>query len=295
MFLFDWDWRRAEDEIQRALKLDRSNGDVHRLYAHLLSNTGRHGEALREADEALRLDPLSLMTNTLRVQFLLQGGKVDAAIAADKQALEIDSNFWVARMLLGNAYVQKAMVVEALEEYRVSYANSAGATEPRARTAHLLAITGREQEARKILAELTVMSKGRYVPPYNLAMIHAGLGERADAVRELHRACTERDVRLVFIGVEPLWKVLYNEPGWADVERCVNLPQAVGNAPRRSRDSSTARGTIRSASGRPRDVDSSHTYFHEFFDERERAASALLHLVCAPRRRQRKTANVSRR
>jgi TolB-like protein/Tfp pilus assembly protein PilF len=227
VFFFEWDWRRAEDEFQRALRLDPSNADAHKVYAHLLSNTGRHSEALHEADEALQLDPLSLMSNTLRAQFLLQGGRVDAAIAANKRALEIDANFWVARMLLGNAYVRKAMYVEALEEYRVSYAYSAGATEPRARTAHLLAVTGREQEARKILSELTAMSRGRYVPPCNLAMIHAGLGEYAEAVRELHRACTERDVRLTFIGVEPLWNVLHNEPGWADVERCVNLPPAV--------------------------------------------------------------------
>lgn len=229
-FFGEWDWRRAEDEFRLALRLDPSNDEAHRMYAHLLSNTGRHSEALREVDEALRLDPLSLMINTMKAQFLLHDGRVDEAIAADKEVLEIDSNFWVARLLLGNAYVRKAMYREALEQYRLSYEHSAGATEPRARAAHLLAITGREQEARRILSELTMMSKGRYVPPYNLAMIHAGLGEHAEAVRELQRGCAERDVHLVFIGVEPLWNVLYNEPGWGDVERCVNLPQLSSRA-----------------------------------------------------------------
>jgi len=169
------------------------------------------------------------MNNTLRGMFLLADGETDAAIAAEKRVLEIDSNFWVARMVLGNGYAQKAMVDEALEEYRLSYAHSGGATEPRARTAYLLAITGQDQKARQILRELTAMSKERYVPPYNLAMIHAGLGEHAEAVRELQRACTERDVRLVFIGVEPLWKVLHNDPGWPEVERCVGLPPVVSS------------------------------------------------------------------
>jgi len=226
-FLFEWDWTRAEDELRRSLQLDASNAEAHRAYGHLLSNTGRHSEALREIDEALRLDPLSLMNNTMRGMFLLQGGEVDPAITAEKRVLEIEPDFWVARMVLGNAYVRKAMVVEALTEFRLAYAHSAGATEPRARTAHLLAITGRKQEARKILSELTAMSKGRYVPPYNLAMIHAGLGEHAEAVRELQRACAERDVRLIFISVEPLWNVLHGEPGWAEVERCVDLPPIV--------------------------------------------------------------------
>jgi serine/threonine-protein kinase len=227
-FFFEWDWRRAENEFRHALQLDRSNADAHRMYAHLLSNTGRHIEALREVDEALHLDPLSIMNNTLRGLFLLDGGGVDAAIAEEKRVLEIDSDVWVAHVVLGKAYERKAMYVEALEEYRLAYAQSAGATEARARTAHLLAITGRKQEARRILSELTAMSNGgHYVPPYNLAMIHAGLGEHAEAVRELHRACTERDVRLVFIGVEPLWNVLHNVPGWAEVERCVSLPPVV--------------------------------------------------------------------
>jgi TolB-like protein/tetratricopeptide (TPR) repeat protein len=226
-FFFECDWRPAEEACRRALRLDPSNVEAHRLYAHLLSNTGRHSEALREVDEALHLDPLSLMTNTMKAQFLIHAGRVDAAIAADKGVLEINSNFWVARLLLGNAYVRKAMYAEALEEYRLSYEHSVVATEPRARAAHLLAITGREQEARKILSELTAMSKDRYVPPYNLALIHAGLGEHAKALRELHRACAERDVHLVFIGVEPLWNVLHNEPGWAEVERCVHLPPVV--------------------------------------------------------------------
>jgi TolB-like protein/Flp pilus assembly protein TadD len=226
-FFLEWDWLRAEDEFRHALQLDPSNADAHRMYAHLLSNTGRHNEALRQVEAALHIDPLSLMNNTMRAQFLLQANRIDAAIAADKEALEINPGFWLAHMLLGNAFVRKAMYVEALAEYRVSYDPSTGATEPRARTAHLLAITGREQEAREILLELTAMSKRRYVPHYNLAMIHAGLGERAEAVHELRRACTERDVRLVFIGVEPLWNVLHDEPGWAEVERCVNLPPVV--------------------------------------------------------------------
>jgi len=226
-FFFEWDWRRAEKEFLRALQLDPSNADAHRMYAHLLSNTGRHNQALREIDEALRLDPLSFMHNTMRGTFLLHGGQVDAAIAAEKRALEIDSNLWVARIFLGKAYERKGLHVEALEQYRLSYAQSSGAIEPRARIAHLLAITGREEEARQILSELTVLSKDQYVPPYHFAMIHAGLGEYPAALRELRRACTERDVRLVFIGVEPLWNVLYSEPGWVDVERCVNLPPVV--------------------------------------------------------------------
>ena len=69
------------------------------------------------------------------------------------------------------------MIDEALEQYRQSYAHSSGSTEPLARSAHLLARSGHKPEARKILADLMAMSKERYVPPYNIALVHVGLGE----------------------------------------------------------------------------------------------------------------------
>jgi adenylate cyclase len=223
-FMYEWDWKGAEEEYRLALAIDPSNTDVHRRYAHLLSNTGRHAEAVRETEEALRRDPLSFLGNALGGQFLLQAGQVDAAIAAEKRALQIDPDFWIAHVQLGKAYVAKGMNAEALEEYRASWAHSKGSTEPLGRTGHLLAKTGREREARKILADLMAMSKERYVPPYNIAMVHAGLGDKAEAVRWLRRGCTDRDARMVFLKVEPIWTALHGEPGFADVERCVNLP-----------------------------------------------------------------------
>jgi DNA-binding winged helix-turn-helix (wHTH) protein/TolB-like protein/Flp pilus assembly protein TadD len=223
-FFFEWDWKGTEDELRRAILLDPSSSEAHRMYGQLLSNTGRHAEALREAEEALRLDPLSVINNAVYGQFLLHAGRVDQSIAALKRGLEVEPTAWIVRLQLGNAFARKGMNAEALAEYQVSYAHSGGATEPLARTAYLLGKTGHESEARQILSELTTISKGRYVPPYNLAVVHTGLGENANALQELRRACVERDARLVFLKVEPLWNALHAELGFADVERCVNLP-----------------------------------------------------------------------
>jgi tetratricopeptide (TPR) repeat protein len=190
-----------------------------------LSNTGRHAEARREADEALQLDPLWLPANTLAGIFLLNAGQLDASIAQSKRALEINPDYWVARLHLGKAYEQKGMHDEALEQFRRSYAHSSGSTEPLARSARLLALRGRRFEARKVLAELMSESKQRYVPPYNIAIAHVGLGENDQALLWMRRACAERDVRLVFLKVEPLWNGLRADPRFAEIERCVNLPR----------------------------------------------------------------------
>src|SRR5207248_1889049 len=62
IFWYDWDWSAAENQFKRALELDPNSADAHLSYAHLLSNTGRHAEALAEAKRARELDPLNQRT-----------------------------------------------------------------------------------------------------------------------------------------------------------------------------------------------------------------------------------------
>jgi DNA-binding winged helix-turn-helix (wHTH) protein/TolB-like protein/tetratricopeptide (TPR) repeat protein len=222
-FWYAWDWKGSEEEFRRGIAINPSNPSLHLRYAHLLSNTGRHAEGRRKVEEALRLDPLWLPANTLAGIFLLNAGELDASIAQSKRALEINPDYWVARDHLGKAYEQKGMFEEALEQYRQSYAHSAGSTEPLARRAHLLARMGRKSEARKILAEMMAISKQRYVPPYNIALMHVGLGDKDQALRWMGRACAEHDARMVFLKVEPLWGALRPDPRFSEIERCVGM------------------------------------------------------------------------
>src|SRR4029079_5828749 len=58
IFWYEWDWAASEAECKTASASDPENADAHIFYAHLLSNTGRHEEALAEAKRARELDPL---------------------------------------------------------------------------------------------------------------------------------------------------------------------------------------------------------------------------------------------
>src|SRR5262249_27451215 len=56
---FDWDWLAAERGFRRALELNSDNVIAHHGYAYSLVAVGRLEEALREAQRAAELDPLS--------------------------------------------------------------------------------------------------------------------------------------------------------------------------------------------------------------------------------------------
>jgi Flp pilus assembly protein TadD len=55
-FRYEWDYRRAEQLLRRAVTLQPS-ADSQFLLAHVLSNVGRHDEALVEVRRARQLDP----------------------------------------------------------------------------------------------------------------------------------------------------------------------------------------------------------------------------------------------
>jgi hypothetical protein len=56
-----------------------------------------------------------------------------------------------------------------------------------------------------VLKTLQTAARDRYAPPYAMALVHAGLGER-DAVFEwLERAYSVRDVHLIFLPVDAKW------------------------------------------------------------------------------------------
>ena len=51
----------------------------------------------------------------------------------------------------------------------------------------------------------------RYVPPYNLAVVHQGLGEREEALAWLEKAFEGRDVLLTFAAVDRTWDTLRSD------------------------------------------------------------------------------------
>lgn len=57
-----------------ALEINPNEANVHIFYAHLLSNIGRHDEALAEIKRVRELDPLFPFAGALGGQFLLYAG-----------------------------------------------------------------------------------------------------------------------------------------------------------------------------------------------------------------------------
>jgi DNA-binding winged helix-turn-helix (wHTH) protein/TolB-like protein/Flp pilus assembly protein TadD len=215
MFWNGWDWSGAEKECLRGIQINPNSAESHGNYALLLSNTGRHAEALAESKRSRELNPLHLGQNAIEGQILLSAGRVDEALVQLQKTAQLEPNFWMPHFLAASVYIEKGMFAEAIAESRKEYELSGRNDIPFG--AYALAKSGKQPEAKAALNELLKLSATRYVPPYNIAFIFNALDMPHDALEWLEKAYEQRDPKMTFLKVEPKWNNLRGEPRFIDL------------------------------------------------------------------------------
>ncbi|HEX8068797.1 MAG TPA: winged helix-turn-helix domain-containing protein [Pyrinomonadaceae bacterium] len=228
-YCFDWDWNAAESNFRKAVELRPNYATAHHWYGEFLSAAGRFAEAVAALRRALALDPLSLAVSTdLGATFYYAR---DYARAAEelRKALEVDAGFVRAHLILGAVHEQQGQHAEAAASLRTAAELSGRDPVVLSSLAHALAVAGQPRAARALLKELRQLAERRYVPPYGVALVHAGLGERAQVYRWLEEALTLRDINLLWLGVNPRFDRRRADAEFKELLRRVGLPSAKTN------------------------------------------------------------------
>jgi TolB-like protein/Tfp pilus assembly protein PilF len=223
--LYDWDWAAAEKEFERALELDPDYTAAHHWHSHLLLMLGRSEESLAESRRALELEPLQLVVNVHLAWHYFYARHYDQAIEQYRRTLELDPGFPQARRYAAWAYLQKGQTEEAIADLRAVLATVGRKPEVEAELGHALAVAGRRAEARALLAGLMQPWPGRYVSPYSVALVHAGLGDQEQALAWLEKAYDERSDYMPFLGLEPMLDSLRSAPRFDALARRVGVPR----------------------------------------------------------------------
>lgn len=213
---FDWDWDGAEEAYRRAIELNPNYATAHDGYAMLLSARGRFGEAIEQNTKAADLDPLSLIIAVHAGWPFYFARDFESAVRRFRKALELDEHFIPAQGWLGMALGQQRRYAEAIDAFaRALEVESAPIL--RAMLAHTHAIAGKRETAERLLAELLAEAQSRYISPYDIAVVHAGLGDTAEALKQLRAAVEERSAWLVFVNVDPRLDGLRREAGFGEI------------------------------------------------------------------------------
>jgi non-specific serine/threonine protein kinase len=222
--LYDWDWKGAEQEFQRALELDPKSAAAYHWYGEFLAKMGRFDEAAQKLQRAQQLDSLSPMINATLGWLYFVTHQYERATEQLKKTLDMDPNFAPARRTLEVVYAQRGMHREALAEWQKAL-TLAGNPELAASLEHDFTTSGYQGLLRDWNEGLKAIAQGGYVSPYGIAQSHARLGEKAPALEWLARAYNERDSRLVALKVDPCFDALRSDPKFQDLLRRIGLPQ----------------------------------------------------------------------
>ena len=221
--LHNWEWDEAEKELARAIKLNPGYPSAHHWYSEHLTAQARCDESIAELKLAGELDPLSLVISADLGRAFYYARRYDEVMRQEARTLEMDANFWLSRINLGRACTQKGLHAEAIVELRQALQISPGNTEVLSFLGFAYAAAGRSDLALKTLRELNKQSQRGHVPPYHLAIVHAGLGEKDQAFRWLEQAFAKHAVDLFTLKVEPMFDCLRADPRFADLLRRVRL------------------------------------------------------------------------
>jgi tetratricopeptide (TPR) repeat protein len=197
--MYAWNWPEAERNFRRSLALDPNNGNTHHWFnGDYLKVAGRLDEAVREAQRARELDPLSLTINGAAGRALYSAGHAEEAVLDLRKAVAMDTTFDLTNDYLATAYLALGRYAEAVPVLRRAVDPAVRLSMPLALLGFALAKSGQRAEAEQIQQELLERQRRGYVAPTSLAMLHAGLGDTAGTFAWLRRAVEARDPFLMY-------------------------------------------------------------------------------------------------
>jgi Flp pilus assembly protein TadD len=185
---------------------------------------GRADLGLSDIKRAQELDPLAGVIAANRGMVHAARGEYDQAIEVLTTTINLNPSWWGTHNWLGIVYVgagrnQDAVTTleKAVELNRSHYTL--------ANLAYAYAVTGRHDRAREILKEIEAQHAAGQRVALQMAIVHAGLGDREAALTWLERAHTDRTTILPFIRWLPMLQSVRGEPRFREILRKMNLPE----------------------------------------------------------------------
>ena len=224
---YEWDWLAAEKEFLAVIQQNPTYTTGYLYYGNQRCVVGDFAGSVAAFEKGRELDPLSLIINTGVGWALYFARQYERAADSLRRTLEIDTNFVLARAVLGQSYLQLGRVQEGLAELQAASDLSGASPLYYALLGHGSAVAGDSAQAQKILYQLEEQSTGSYVSSYCSAEIYLGLRETDHAMQALEKAYEDRARELVMLNIEPRFDPMRSDTRFQDLLRRMNLsPQS---------------------------------------------------------------------
>jgi len=209
----EWDWKGAEREFQRAIKLDPQYPTVRHWYAmSCLAPQSRLDEALEQMVLAQALDPISLIIARDVTMVYLYRREFETALSQHEQTVDLDPHFALSYWALGLVHEQQEAFDKSIAAFEKAIELAPESPRMHAALARGYALSGRRRKALRLRDNLLQLATERYVSPFEISCVCFALGERDAGFEWLSKACDDRCFDVINIKVDPRFDSLRADP-----------------------------------------------------------------------------------
>ena len=205
------DWSGSEAAYRRAFALNPNYSFAHDQFGILLALQGRLDEAVAEGRRAAELDPLSPQIPLDASMAFAFRGDHEAARRLARRATDLDPTFFFPPFMEGWIDIQAGKPNDAIPLFEKAKALE-GPPFVIAWLGYAHGVTGDRARATAALDALKTTSLKGYVPPFNLAIVHLGLGDRERALAFLEQAYSNNSQWMPYLRGDRTFDPLRSEP-----------------------------------------------------------------------------------
>jgi Tfp pilus assembly protein PilF len=196
----DFDWSRAQAEIQKALTLNVNDPNAHEWNGIFLALQGRVDQSVQELRTAVELDPLNAEYLATLGHVLMGAGRPVEAETALTAAIGLDPASDSAHLSLAEIYANDKRHAEAINEATTALFLR-GQRDQALKIKAIYQKSGyeaaKEMALREQLAFLLDQRNKRFVSAFDIAVLYSLLGEKKQSLAWLQTAYQQRDVALL--------------------------------------------------------------------------------------------------
>ena len=198
-FYYQRDRARAEQEFERALRLNPNSADAHQFYGLFLIAQKRFDEGVREGRRALELDPLSLLVNLHLGWINWFALRFGDALQQIERMLDLDPKFFGAYWLQGSIQSAAGDHATAIASFEKAFELGGDVMLSFLGSAHALA--GHLEEALAIIDRLLELRERQFTSAFNLARVYGGLNDTEKTFEWLQKSLAEHNGELVYFEI----------------------------------------------------------------------------------------------
>ena len=222
-YQFDFDWAEAEKEFKKAIELNPNVASIHLAYGWYLMSLGRFDLATKEMERAQELDPHSMVINRSRGRLLYFMHRFDQAIQHFQRIADAEPEVSINHWVLAEAYEQKGMYREAVEEYaKVAMSGGAGAMRIE-EDKETFKDSGWYAYLQMRKDRMMQHTTGGYTSPLTIASVNARLGNKDEVFIWLDKAVDERASGIPNLKVDPVFDSFHSDPRFVKLLQRMNL------------------------------------------------------------------------